>query len=90
MARDSQDREDLLRDATGLVWRVELKIPNIEVNIVCGFRADGSLSIYGGQEGDRHPKISLLALRACVASATSKLAHGACVGLKTRPSIHLS
>ena len=50
MARDPQDREDLLRDATGLVSRVELKIPDVETKIVCGFRADGSLSIYWGQD----------------------------------------
>ncbi len=50
MARDAQDREDLLRDATGLVSRVELNIPDLETDIVCGFRADGSLSIYWGQD----------------------------------------
>ncbi len=50
MARDPQDCEDLLRDATGLVSRVELKIPELETHIVCGFRTDGSLSIYWGQD----------------------------------------
>jgi hypothetical protein len=52
MARDESDREDLLREATALVERVEFTSacnPGCG-NIVAGFRAGGGLSIYFGQD----------------------------------------
>ncbi len=45
MAREKADREDLLREATALVERVELTLNEGEP-IVLGFRRDGSLSCY--------------------------------------------
>jgi hypothetical protein len=50
MARYESDREDLLREATALVERVELMSADLADPIVAGFRADGSLSIYFGAE----------------------------------------
>lgn len=58
MARDESNREDLLREATALVERIEL-VPrsdtaaaslNLAVDdvIVAGFRAEGALSIFFG------------------------------------------
>ena len=52
MARDESNREDLLREATALVERIEL-IPNgatIDGRIVAGFRRNGALSIFFGED----------------------------------------
>jgi hypothetical protein len=54
MARQEQDREDLLRDATALVERVELRVAGYEVPVVVGFRRDGCASIYIGQDPAYH------------------------------------
>jgi hypothetical protein len=53
MARDEQSREDLLAEATNLVERVSLRLCTpLDSNdeVVAGFRRDGSLAIYFGQE----------------------------------------
>jgi hypothetical protein len=50
MARNEQDREDLLRDATALVERAEISCDGFAENIVAGFRRDGSLSMYFGAD----------------------------------------
>ena len=52
--RLQQDREDLLKEATGLVDRVELKLDAFEESIVIGFRASGGLSIYFGPDPVYH------------------------------------
>jgi hypothetical protein len=52
MARQEIDREDLLRDATALVERIELApsdSPSAN-HVVTGFREDGALSIFFGAE----------------------------------------
>jgi len=46
MARDEQDREDLLAEATALVERASLRLPGHVAETVVGFRRDGSLAIY--------------------------------------------
>jgi hypothetical protein len=58
MARNESDREDLLREATALVERIELVTRSVDsaasLNasasepIVAGFRADGALSVFFG------------------------------------------
>ncbi len=56
MAREESDREDLLREATALVERIELvpvKADNGE-HIVIGFRAAGSMSVYFGGDAAYH------------------------------------
>lgn len=50
MARIESDREDLLREATALVERAELQLPDHAQPIVIGFRRDGSGSLYCGGE----------------------------------------
>jgi hypothetical protein len=50
MARQESDREDLLREATALVERVELVVPGYQEPVVCGFRRDGSLSLFFGSD----------------------------------------
>lgn len=56
MAKEAQEREDLMRDASGLPVRVELKVPRessegrtADQTVVCGFRESGALSVYWGQ-----------------------------------------
>ena len=51
--RLQQDREDLLKEATGLVDRVELKLEAFEKNIVIGFRAGGGSSFDLGSDPDK-------------------------------------
>lgn len=54
MAREEQDREDLLGEATALIERVELRIPTpdgaAEQVVVAGFRTNGALSLYFGAD----------------------------------------
>jgi hypothetical protein len=56
MAREESDREDLLRDATALVERIELApvVAGIHDPIVIGFRIEGALSIYFGADPVYH------------------------------------
>jgi hypothetical protein len=52
MAREESSREDLLREATALVERIEL-IPNVAISdghIVAGFRRNGALSVFFGED----------------------------------------
>ena len=58
MARQESDREDLLQEATALVWRVEYQGPGDQV-VVVGLRANDAGSIYFDAEpvfhfNDRH------------------------------------
>jgi hypothetical protein len=50
MSRRESDREDLLREATALVERAEIRIPGYTDPIVIGFRRDGSASFYFGAD----------------------------------------
>ena len=46
MSRQESDREDLLREATALVERVELRLRGQAESIVAGFRRDGAASFF--------------------------------------------
>jgi hypothetical protein len=50
MARQEDDREDLLREATALVERTRLQVPGFAEPVVAGFRRDGSLSLFLGSD----------------------------------------
>jgi hypothetical protein len=50
MAREESDREDLLREATALVRRIELRTPDEPEPLTAGFRRDGSLSLFFGAD----------------------------------------
>ena len=55
MAHDDGHREDLSAEATALVRRAEFVAPaadrpNDESPLVAGFRRDGSLSVYFGED----------------------------------------
>ncbi|MBI2479263.1 MAG: hypothetical protein HYV60_11705 [Planctomycetia bacterium] len=50
MARQEHDREDLMREATALVRRVELQLPGLADSWVVGFRRGGQASIFVGAD----------------------------------------
>jgi hypothetical protein len=52
MARFSEDREDLMRDAVALVERMEIQLGDQQ--IIIGFRQGGAGSIYIGQDPAYH------------------------------------
>ena len=54
MAREEQDREDLLAEAISLVERVELALPGLQEHLVAGFRRDGCASLYFGPDPAYH------------------------------------
>lgn len=50
MARHEQDREDLMREATGLTPRAEIASPHLPENLIFGFRREGGLSLFFGAD----------------------------------------
>lgn len=56
MARESQDREDLLRDATAFVNRLQLRVEIDEKpsEVFVGFRRGGAVSLYLDQDPVYH------------------------------------
>src|SRR5947207_6300495 len=50
MSRRESEREDLLREATGVVERAELGVPGYVEHVVIGFRRDSSASFYFGAD----------------------------------------
>jgi len=56
MARDAQDREDLLRDATAFAARVQMKVFCGEkpIEVFAGFRTGGAVSLYFDQDPVYH------------------------------------
>lgn len=50
MARNASDREDLLREATALVERAEVELPQLSEHCVFGFRRNGALSLFLGSD----------------------------------------
>jgi hypothetical protein len=50
MARQEEPREDLLREATALGERIELRRPGDNWSLVIGFRRDGGGSLYVGAD----------------------------------------
>jgi hypothetical protein len=52
--RIERDREDLLRDATALVERIELTVDGFDEHVVVGFRKSGAASVYFGQDPVYH------------------------------------
>lgn len=50
MTRQEEDKEDLMREATALVRRVELALAANDDACVIGFRADGAVSVFFGAD----------------------------------------
>jgi hypothetical protein len=88
MARHESDREDLLREATALVERIELSAPDFDEPIVCGFRRDGSASFFFGQDPVYQFNSQSQLRRAYVAGRLIKADHGRLVALSRERSEH--
>jgi hypothetical protein len=82
MPRHESDREDLLREATALVDRAELRIPGEPEPITVGFRKDGSLSIYFGGDPVYQFNAAGQLRRAYVAGLLYKAEQGRLVSLR--------
>ncbi|MEZ6062613.1 MAG: hypothetical protein R3C19_19900 [Planctomycetaceae bacterium] len=50
MARHEADREDLVKEATAMVERAEIRCDSLAGPVTAGFRKDGRLSIYVDQD----------------------------------------
>lgn len=50
MARQEHRKEDLIADAKAMVDRVELRSPRLPEPLVAGFRENGALSLYFGED----------------------------------------
>jgi hypothetical protein len=50
VARQTSDREDLMREATALVERAELIVPGLAEPVIAGFRAGGAASFFFGAD----------------------------------------
>jgi hypothetical protein len=54
MARHEAEREDLLAEARALVDRAEYQVPGLEPPLVAGFRRNGALSLFFGEDPALH------------------------------------
>lgn len=81
MARETHDREDLLREATALVERIELRVASEEAPVVIGFRRDGCASVYVGASPAYHFNTRGELRRAFVADELWKAENGRLVAL---------
>jgi hypothetical protein len=83
MARETHDREDLLRDARGLVPRIQLQLRWDEqaVTLFAGFRGD-SLSLYFDADPVFHFNASGQLRRAFVDDRLIKSEHGRLVDMR--------
>jgi hypothetical protein len=81
MARQEQDREDLLKEATALVERAELALPDRAEQVIVGFRRDGCASFYFGPDEAYHFNSQLLLRRAYVDGRLLKAERGRLVAL---------
>jgi hypothetical protein len=86
MAREEHDREDLLREATALVERIELAPPGDgggeSEHVVIGFRAAGAMSIFFGGETAFHFNSGCELRRAYAGGLLYKAEHGGLVSLE--------
>lgn len=81
MAREEHDREDLLREATSLVERVELRVACEVAPVVIGFRRDGCASVYLGASPAYHFNARNELRRAYVADELWKAEDGRLVAM---------
>lgn len=86
MARDESNREDLLREATALVERIELVpingVSEQNAPIVAGFRRDGALSAFFGEDPTYQFNASGELRRAYCAGLLFKAVNGRLVSLR--------
>jgi hypothetical protein len=86
MAREESEREDLLREATALVERIELAPIGVDDGdqVVAGFRREGGLSIYFGSDSAFHFNSRGDLRRAFANGLLIKAEHGQLVSLDRR------
>lgn len=87
MARQEQEREDLLAEATALVERAELALTSTSTsrpNIVIGFRRDGAASLFFGEDPAWHFNAAGALRRAYAEGRLYKAERGALVALDRR------
>ena len=84
MARESHDREDLLRDATAYVSRMQLAVDlgNGTVEVFAGFHSTGAFSLYFNQDPVYHFNRSGELRRAFVDDELIKAEAGSLVGMR--------
>lgn len=81
MAREEADREDLMREATALVERVEVRVPHEAETVVVGFRRIGGASFFFGADPVYQFNAAGELRRAYVAGKLFKAEHGRLVEL---------
>jgi hypothetical protein len=84
MARERQDREELLAEATALVERAELMVEGESQPVIAGFRRDGCLSLFFGPERVYQFNTRHALRRAYVAEKLYKAEKGRLVALDRR------
>lgn len=82
MARNEQDREDLLSEATALVERIEIVPAGQETPVVIGFRSNGAASIYFGGDPVYHFTSSGSLRRTFIDGLLYKSVNGSLVSLR--------
>ncbi len=82
MAREEHDREDLLREATALVERIELRTVSEAEPIIIGFRRDGCASVYFGGDPAYHFNTQNELRRAFVAGQLWKADQGRLIAMQ--------
>ena len=82
MAREEQDREDLLAEAVALVERIEIELPDDGGHVVAGFRRDGCGSVYFDAEPAYHFNSRHELRRAFVGGRLLKAERGRLVALR--------
>jgi hypothetical protein len=83
---EHHDREDLLAEATALVERVELELPDAAEPVFAGFRPSGAASIYFGPDPVYHFNSRNELRRAYVAGLLYKAVASRLASLERRPS----
>ena len=81
MARQEQDREDLLAEATALVERAELAMADRAEHVIVGFRRDGCASLYFSPDEAWHFNSRSQLRRAYLDGRLLKAEHGKLVVL---------
>ena len=88
MARDEQDREDLISDATALVDRAAFSVTGAQHQVVIGFRRDNAASIYLTPDRVYHLNSAGELRRAYVDGLLYKAEHGRLVSMRRERTPH--
>jgi hypothetical protein len=88
MARHEAEREDLLAEARALVDRAEYQVPGEEQPVVAGFRANGAMSLYFGEDPALHWNSQGELRRAYTGGLLYKAEHGQLVSLRRERTEH--